>query len=324
MSAPNGRWVVVVAVAVVLAVGCVPTGTAEPVDVSGIELQGHRGARGLRPENTLPSFETALDLGVDTLELDMHLTADGVVVVWHDDRIEPDKCRLVGNLDPSPPDPVDRPRIAELTAAQVAGYRCDLNPDPDRFPDQRPEPTALAGDDYGIPTLAEVFEFVAGYAAAPDKTAGQRERAAQVGFNIETKRDPSDPGAIGDGFDGSSAGPFELAVLEAVDAAGVADRVTIQSFDHRSLWTLHELRPELSLAALTRRGDRVDVTDLARRGATIWSPDRRVVDADAVALAHDAGLRVIPWTVNDAGEARALISVGVDGIITDRPDRFTR
>ncbi len=315
------------AVAVVVALGASGCRASSPADTGGfdgIEIQGHRGARGLQPENTLPGFETALDLGVDTLELDMHLTADGVVVVWHDDTIGPDTCRLAAGADPSPPDPAERPRISELTAAQVAGYRCDRNPDPDRFPDQRPEPTALAGDDYGIPTLAEVFEFVARYAAASDKTAVQRERAAQVGYNIETKRDPADPEAIGDRFDGTAPGAFELAVLAVVDAAGVAERVTIQSFDHRSLWAIHAIRPEMDLAALTRRGDAPDFADLAAKGATIWSPDRRAVDAARVTAAHEAGLRVVPWTVDDLDEARALVADGVDGLITDRPDRFTR
>ncbi len=126
--------------------------------------------------------------------------------------------------------------------------------------------------------------------------------------------------AIGDDFDGETAGTFELAVIEAVTTAGVINRVTIQSFDHRSLWAVHAVRPAIPLAALTSRGDIPDFAELESLGAAVWSPDYRSVSSSTLQQAHDAGLLVIPWTVNDPADMADLLDLGVDGIITDRPD----
>ncbi len=277
---------------------------------AGFDWQGHRGARGLRPENTLPSFELALDLGVDTLELDLHLSADYEVVVWHDPVIEADKCQGDG---------VGRP-VRDLTATQLRELRCASNPDPGRYPEQRPEPGQVSGDDFGIVTLVELLGFVDDYARHESKSDEQRRQATAVGFNIETKRKPDDPGAIGDGFDGSAMGVFEEAVMTAVMDGGVEDRVTVQSFDHRSLWAVHQEHPAVELAALTRRDDRPDLGRLAEMGATVWSPDHRSLSPEVIDQAHAAGLIVIPWTVNDPDDMEQLVAAGVDGIITDRPD----
>ncbi|MBT8206748.1 MAG: glycerophosphodiester phosphodiesterase [Acidimicrobiia bacterium] len=278
------------------------------------DLQGHRGARGLSPENTLPSFETALDLGVTTLELDLHLSGDGQVVVWHDPLIDPTKCHTAdGEGAPAA-------IVAETLAAELSQLECDGNPDSQRFPDQSAEPTALAGNNFGIVTLGQLFEFVAAYAESELKTEGQRRNAAAVRFNIETKRVPDKPWAIGDDFDGTTAGRFELAILDLLDQHGVGERTTVQSFDHRSLWAIHAVAPTQELAALTRSGDIPDFTALAEQGATTWAPAFGSITRDRVAAAHEAGLLVVPWTVNETDEMRVLLDSGVDGIITDRPD----
>lgn len=322
------RFVALVALLALAAGACsdsatVTTGVPAPTTIAAFDLQGHRGARGLKPENTLPAFETALDLGVTTLEMDLHLTADGVVVVWHDPVIDAAKCAV----DPTASIPVPDPStaaagdlaIARLSRAEVGAYRCDQNPDPARFPDQNPAPTTLAGGAYGIPTLADVFEFVGRYAAAVDKSATQRQNAGGVRFNIETKRVPGDPATIGDGFDGENPGPFELAVLAVLDEFGLTDRTTIQSFDHRSLQAVRTVNQVVGLAALTWRIDDFP-SDIAQWGATVWSPDYRAVTAARVTAAHEEGIEVVPWTVNDAATMQQLIDLGVDGLITDRPD----
>ncbi len=290
----------------------------------GFDVQGHRGARGLKPENTLPSFETALDLGVTTLELDLHFTADQVVVVWHDPVVSADKCHLPAPGDNPPPDPddpvvaADELRIAGLTYDQLAQYQCDRNPDPARFPLQNREATTLAGDNYRIPMLSEVFDFAAQYGEAASKPLELRENAARVQFNIETKRQPNDPGAIGDDFDGINPGAFEIATVELVETRGFVDRVILQSFDHRSLWAAQMLNADLRLAALTFRGQ--DLAEYADRGAAIWSPNYEDVTVRLLEQAQELGLDVIPWTVNERNALQALIDLGVDGIITDRPD----
>ena len=290
---------------------------------AGFDVQGHRGARGLRPENTLPSFETALDLGVTTLELDLHFSADDQVVVWHDAFVDPAKCRLDRDAPPGVPDPDTAPgpslAIRALTVEQLSRYTCDRNPDRERFPDQVSAPTPLAGADFRIVTLGEVFDFVATYAGADTKTAEQRESAGVVAFNVETKRVRGTPRTIGDGFDGETPGPFELALLTAIEEAGIEDRVVVQSFDHRSLRAIRAVDSDIRLAALT--GDPVsDPGGYVEWGASIWSPRASTVDLDGINAAHDAGLFVIPWTVNDPGEMQSLIELGVDGLITDRPD----
>lgn len=289
---------------------------------ASFDVQGHRGARGLQPENTLPAFEAALDLGVDTLELDLHFTADGEVVVWHDPIVSPDKCRFDATRSIAGPDLEEANdadiAVAGFTRQQLRAYRCDRNPDERRFPDQRAEPTGLAGDNYEIVTLGELFDFVAAYAAAPAKSAEQRNRAAAVRFNVETKRVPDRPETINDGFDGVDPGPFELALLEVIDAYEIADRVTVQSFDLRSLRAIRSVDDEIELAALTRRNEPFPA-DTAQY-ANVWSPDYRSLSAAAIDAAHAAGMQVIPWTVNETADMARLIGFGVDGLITDRPD----
>ncbi|MFO7634224.1 MAG: glycerophosphodiester phosphodiesterase family protein [Caldilinea sp.] len=288
------------------------------------DVQGHRGARGLQPENTLPAFEVALDLGAPTLELDLHLTADGQVVIWHDEAISADKCYLVTADGPAPPDPSDRSvareslYIARQTVAEVQQYRCDRNPDPGRFPLQAATPTLLAGDDYRIVRLADLFSFVDRYANAHEKSDRQRANAAQVHFNIETKRKPGNPAAIGDGFDGNHPGRFEQEIARLVEEAALTDRVILQSFDHRSLWAMRTILPELRLAALTSGA--TALPDLVSRGADIWSPDFTTLSQALLDEAHELGLTVIPWTVNEPADMQRLIEMGVDGLITDRPD----
>ncbi len=295
----------------------------------GFDVQGHRGARGLRPEETLPAFEIALDLGVTTLELDLHFSADDQLVIWHDPTIDPAKCRVEVNMTSSllVPDPDDSRTPAtflalrNLTAVQLAAYICDRNPDAARFPAQVADPTALAGDNFGIVTLARLFDFVDAYAADPSKSAAQRDNARQVRFNIETKRREDQPQNIGDGFDGVNPGPFELAILALVQERGLADRVTIQSFDLRSLWAVHRVAPEMTLVALTSSAPRSgDLQRWAEAGASVFSPNATILTPALVTQAHDLGLLVIPWTVNEPDAMRALIDMGVDGLISDRPD----
>jgi glycerophosphoryl diester phosphodiesterase len=246
-------------------------------------------------------------------------------VVWHDAEIDNAKCGLADGAPPDLPDP-DNPLIPDeqlmvrnLTSEDLSWYRCDRNPDAARYPDQDATPTALAGDDWSIITLDALFDFVAAYAESPQKSEAQRAAASVVRFNIETKRKPDRPETIGDGFDGSTAGPFELAILAIVTDRAVTDRVVIQSFDHRSLWAIASINPAIELAALSTT-EAVDYEDLASRGASIWSPNQNAVNADTLTRAHAAGLDVIPWTVNDRKDMEGLIALGVDGIITDRPD----
>lgn len=290
------------------------TTAAQPEQPDPLDVQGHRGARGLKPENTLPAFEVALDAGVNTLELDLHFTMDGQVVVWHDPIVPTDKCEIADSAEVASLGSA----IATLSRDELGAFRCAKNPDSGRFPDQTASPTPIAGDNYSIVTLGELFDFVAAYAESELKTAAQRQGAEAVEFNVETKRLPDRPVTINDGFDGETPGPFELAILETVVAKELQDRVTIQSFDHRSLRAIRALDESIQLAALTRRNEPFDAefADFAQ----IWSPDYRSLSAAGLNEAQDAGMLVIPWTVNETSDMNRLIDLGVDGLITDRPD----
>jgi glycerophosphoryl diester phosphodiesterase len=312
-----------------------PTGTATattlPLDTyllpPGFDLQGHRGARGLKPENTLPAFEAALDLMVSTLEFDLHLTADDDIVVWHDPVIDPDKCGLRSGAPSDVPDPDDAGVLAEdlgvrsLTVEQLSWYQCDRNPDPGRFTAQDPGPMPMAGSDYSIATLDGLIDFVERYVLDESKTPQQRLAAAEVRFNMETKR-KEDPGAIGDGFDGESAGLFELRILEIIGDRGIADRTTVQSFDARSLRAIRAIDSVITLAFLESRG-MVSFDDLASWEVDVWSPNYILATAARVDEAHGFGIDVKPWTIESVDQAAATVESGVDGLITDRPDLFS-
>jgi glycerophosphoryl diester phosphodiesterase len=290
------------------------------------DLQGHRGARGLRPENTLPSFEAAFDLGITTVETDLHLTRDGVVVLCHDPM--PDGR----TLRPAPP---RGSAVSALSLSELRAYRADRNPDPGRFPDQDPHPTPLADlfaaehgiNPYVIPTLAELFLFADAYAGdlgrRAGKTADRRERARKVRFDLELKRVPFFPLAINDGFTGREPGLLEAHVVEAVRLAGVASRTTVRSFDHRSVRSVRQLEPTLTTAVLLASTAPVSPADLARQaGADLLCPGYEFVDEELVRHCLEGGVRVVPWTVNDPEHAKRLIDWGVTGLTTDFPDRM--
>ena len=284
---------------------------------SAFDLQGHRGARGLMPENTLAGFAHALQLGVSTLELDVAITADGVPVVSHDPALNPALTRdATGRWLPGP-----GPLIRSLSLQQLQAY--DVGRLDPASPYARAFPAQQARDGQSVPTLASVFALV------------RRLGADHVRFNIETKIFPHRPD------DTPDVEPFVDSVLAAVRAADMVARVSIQSFDWRSLRRVQQREPAIATAYLTTESagfnnvrDRAwtagmdwqahpSVAHMVRAsGGAIWSPNARQIDAAAVTAARALGLRVIPWTVNDAADMDRLIGWGVDGIITDYPDRL--
>ena len=265
------------------------------------DLQGHRGARGLRPENTLPSFEAGFDAGVSSVETDLHLTADGIVVLCHEPTIEGD-------------------RVSGLSLAELRRHRLDRNPDPARFPGQSAD----------VPELARAFAAERGfdaYAGECGRRAGksdrQRERAGRVRFDLELKRVPFFPETINDGFDGSAPGPLERQVVAAARAAGVVGRTLVRSFDHRCVRLLRQLGPRLTGAVLISETAPVDPVALVRAAdCAIYCPSYEFLDRDVIQQSQAAGLRVVPWTVNDPEHMKRLLDWGINGITTDYPDRL--
>ena len=287
-----------------------------------IEVQGHRGARGLLPENTIPAFERAIELGVDVLELDLGLTRDGVPVVHHDRGLNPDRTRDAAGAWLSGPGPFIRTLdLAELSEFDV-GRAAPGGKTAEQFPEQ------ASRDGTRIPTLSEVLAL------------GRRPGAGAIRFNLETKLTPLAPE--------ETAGPEEFArsVVAVLRAEGMLGRANVQSFDWRVLFEARRLAPELSTVCLTAEQSWLDNVHRGRpdpspwtagldvgafsgsvprmveaAGCAVWSPYYRDLTAEAVAEAHTLGLKVVVWTVNEADEMLALARLEVDGIITDYPDR---
>lgn len=259
-----------------------------PAEASGaaFDLQSHRGGRGETTESSLRAFAKSLELGVSTLELDIVLTRDVQPLVWHDSVIEPEKCTDTGPVFAGDPQyPYVGKRVAELTLGQVRTLDCGkLLP---AFPDAE----VVRGN--VIATLPEVFAL-AGHTG--------------VRYNIETKVDADNQRQI-----------VEV-ILAAVRAAGKLDSVEIQSFDWTTLPLVRAAEPAIPLVALWEEGAD-PIVGAVGAGADIVSPEYSVVDRAFVDRAHAAGLRVIPWTVNDADAIRQQIAAGVDGLITDYPSR---
>jgi glycerophosphoryl diester phosphodiesterase len=298
-------------------------------------LQGHRGARALHPENTLPSFEAALDAGVSSIETDVHLTRDGVAVLCHDPLLLNPPCSLL--RPESAAAAAAPPQVSRLTLADVRGYRADGNSDPRRFPEQRAAVTPLAAlfaekhglHPYGIPTVAELLQFAAAYAGEMGARAGkseqQRQRAAKVVFDLELKRIPFHPETINDRFDGTTPGLLEERIAEAVRRADVVARTVVRSFDHRCVRLLRQMEPGLTGAILIAETAPVAPAELVERAdAQVYCPGYLFLDEGIVRQVRAAGARVLPWTVNELEHWQRLIDWGVDGITTDVPDRLAR
>jgi glycerophosphoryl diester phosphodiesterase len=288
---------------------------------NAFDLQGHRGARGLAPENTVEGFAIALSIGVTTLELDLAMTKDGVLVVSHDRRLNPDLTRGAdGKFLAAAGPPIHSLTLAELQRYDVGRLKPGTSYAAS-FPEQK------GMDGVRIPTLAAVFDLA------------QRAKADHVRFNVETKLTPT------------SGAPdpetFAAAVAREVAKAGFPARVSVQSFDWRTLMVMRRIAPEIESVCLTIDGGINDTLQRGRPGASpwtagldidefggspsrlvsvagcsVWSPFFRNLTPPSLAEAKALGIKVIPWTVNERSDMARLIGLGVDGIITDYPDRL--
>jgi len=329
LSGNSIAWLAITAL--LIAVGTVTLLTeprSEPPAVATLpafDLQGHRGARGLYPENSLPGFEAALALGVTTLEMDLAVTRDGVVVVHHDRRLDPARTRGPDGAWLAEP----APAISELRRAELAGYDIGRarpgSKVAERFPDQR------GLDGVAIPTLAEVI------ALAEARSGGTMR------YNLEIKTSPLAPGET------LAPEAFAKALARALEAAGAEGRVLVQSFDWRGLAAFQELAlgvPTVYLSAEARWLDNLErgrpgtspwtagldidgfggsaPKAVQAAGGAVWSPYFRGLREAELREAHNLGLKVVVWTVNQPADMASLIELGVDGIITDYPDRLRR
>ena len=246
-----------------------------------ILVHGHRGARAMRPENTIPAFDYAIQAGVDVLEMDMAVTKDNVIVISHDPILEPPVCS--GSRG--------KAVIHELTLQEVRQWDCGAVRNPG-FPTQQTVPGTR------MPTLDDVFGL-----------AGR----GSFEYNIETKIFPDKPEYT------PSPEEFVRMVLEKIRKYKLEKRVILQSFDFRTLVAMKKIAPEIRLSALTSTDKRDFPLIAAEAQAGIISPEFHLVTPEKVASAHRAGLQVVPWTANTPADWDALIQAGVDAIITDNP-----
>lgn len=269
---------------------------------SPIDWQGHRGARGLLPENTIPAFLRALSYPeVQTLEMDVVISADDRVIVSHEPWMSAEICTGPGGKKLSAKEE-DRIKIIELTADQIAAYDCGQLPHP-RFPDQAKRPATK-------PTLAAVF-------AAVDRYCVQNERPSPR-YNIELKYEAEHEGVYVPSRD-----RFVDLVLEDLDAWGHPEMVTLQCFDPPTLKVINDKRPKIQLAYLDEfPGDLKAKMDAIGFVPPLYSPYYIHVDHDIMAQANELGMQVVPWTVNTAADMQKMLALGVSGIITDYPDRI--
>ena len=258
-----------------------------------IDVQGHRGARGYLPENTLPAFAKGLEFGVDTLELDCGVTQDGVVVVHHDRRLNPDIARGPdGKWVQAPP-----PAILSLSFKALQAYDVGrLRPGSEyakRFPHQKPI------DGTRIPRLSALFDLAKG---------------SKVRFNIEPKLDPEAP------QDTLPPEPFARALIAEIRKAGLAPRTTIQGFDFRALKVVEREAPEM-LTVYCTEGESSDPARVHAAGGRIWSPNFAELSEKKLAQARQLKMKITVWTVNEPADIARMIDAGVDGMASDYPDR---
>lgn len=285
-----------------------------------LDLQGHRGARALAPENTLPAFAKALAIGVSTIETDIAVTRDGQLVISHDPALNPDITRGPDGEFLTARGPV----IAKTTYAELMRYDVGRLKPGTRYAGLYPlqEPA----DGARLPRLDELFALVG------------KSGNTQVRFALETKLTPTAPD------DTLAPEPFARALVDAVRKAGLAERTTILSFDWRTLQVVQRIAPEIGTVYLSaqqrwldnigagqaeasawtagiRHADHGSVPKMIKAaGGRIWSCYFGDLDADKLKEAKALGLTVLAWTVNDPAQIARMMDLGVDGIVSDRPD----
>lgn len=263
------------------------------------DVQGHRGARGLRPENTIPAFILALDSGVTTVELDLAVTKDGKLVVSHEPWMSADICLNPAGEEITPKEEKDY-NIYQMTYTEVQQFDCGSRGNK-RFPEQAKMSTTK-------PLLSDVIVAIEDHIKSYTRY--------EVDYNIEIKSDEE-----GDNKFHPDPAKFSDMVYELVDQYLPMERVLIQSFDFRVLKYWHEKYPSIRLAALVENKNSVEA-NLEDLGfdPTIYSPYYRLLNKSKVDALHKRKIKVIPWTVNEVSEMLALKGMGVDGFITDYPD----
>ncbi|MDA8692866.1 glycerophosphodiester phosphodiesterase family protein [Saprospiraceae bacterium] len=261
-----------------------------------LDIQGHRGCRGLYPENTIPAFVHAMDLGVNTLEFDVVISKDNQVIISHDPYMSHHIATGPNALEITEKTEKDH-NIYKLTYAEIQTYDVGLKDFP-RFPEQKKIPVHKP--------------------ALKDLIAVTEAKNNKILYNIEIKRRPENDEIFHPHYK-----TFADLVVNEITDLGIMDRTTVQCFDVATLIYINERYPNVRLVYLIENEDS-PTDNLAKIGFTpyVYSPDYKLVDKELVKLCQEKNMQLIPWTVNEVEDMKAMIDLGVKGIISDYPDRL--
>lgn len=267
------------------------------------DIQGHRGARGLMPENSIPAFLLALDLGVTTLEIDVAITKDKEVVVSHEPWMSAAIC-LDSSGNAYSEKQEKKLNIYQMTYSEIMSFDCGSKGNED-FPQQEKMKVSK-------PLLRDVFIDVENHIKS--------NASYEVDYNIEIKSSPD-----GDKKFHPSVEEYSELIYKLADEYIPLERLVIQSFDFRVLKYWHKKHPEIRLAALVENVKSIDA-NLAELGfkPSVYSPDFKLLTREKIKYLHQQKIRVIPWTVNEISDILSLKGMGIDGLITDYPDRAAK
>lgn len=297
----KGQRALVIITAVLLSCSAQRKGANFP---KGLNMQGHRGSRGLMPENTIPAMRKAIDLGATTLELDLVISGDKQVVVSHDPHFHENITTTPEGKTLTKGEAGKR-LLYTMPYDSIQKYDVGLKPHPD-FP--RQEKLAVHK-----PLLADLLTDAEAYA---------KEKGRPVYYNIEIKSKPE-----GDGKKHPPVEEFVDLAMAVMNGKGIVARTTVQSFDPRALQVVHRKYPGVMTSLLIEGTEKRTLEEqLAQLGYTppVYSPHFSLVNASLVEACHQKGMRVIPWTANNLEEMKRLKDLKVDGIITDYPDLFAQ
>ncbi len=269
-----------------------------------IDLQGHRGCRGLMPENTIAAMLHSIDLGVTTLEMDVVITKDKKVVLSHETFMNPEIATPPNDQQFSSPKDKSY-NIYQMTYEEVSKWDIGIKPNP-KFPTQKKMPVTK-------PLLSDVIAAVEEYV--------KLHHLKPLNYNIETKCAPAS-----DGISHPAPEEFVALLVDVINKGNVATRTTIQSFDKRSLQVLHQSYPSIKTSFLIDGSNKKTPEALiAELGfhPSFLSPAYALINQEYVEACKKVKLKLIAWTVNEEADIEKMAALGVDGIISDYPDRFS-
>lgn len=269
------------------------------------DIQGHRGCRGLLPENTIQAMERAIDLGVTTLEMDVVISKDKQVLLSHEPFLSHEITLYLNGKEISEEKEKDY-NLYKMNYDEIKQYDCGSKIHP-RFLEQQKIKTYK-------PLLIDVIYFVEEYINKLQKTNPK----IKIFYNIETKSNPE-----GDGIFHPMPNEFVDLLVGVLSKTSISDRVYIQSFDVRTLQYLHKKYPKYKTVLLVENEMSIQ-KNLKILGfkPTVYSPEYILLDKNKVEFLHKKGIKVIPWTVNKKEDMSKIISYGVDGLISDYPNRY--